>query len=37
VSDVRARDSRQPLAVQTLATMKRWPYQVITFVEWCGH
>jgi hypothetical protein len=17
--------------------MKRWPYQVITFVEWCGH
>jgi hypothetical protein len=23
--------------VETLATTKRWPYQVITFVEWCGH
>ena len=23
--------------VKTLATTKRWPYQVMTFVEWCGH
>jgi len=23
--------------VKTLATTKRWPYQVFTFVEWCGH
>ena len=23
--------------VQTLATTRRWPNQVITFVEWCGH
>jgi hypothetical protein len=22
---------------RTLPTTKRWPYQVITFVEWCGH
>lgn len=20
-----------------LPTQKRWPYQVMTFVEWCGH
>jgi len=23
--------------VKTLATTKRWPDQVLTFVEWCGH
>jgi hypothetical protein len=23
--------------VKTLPTTKRWPYQVMTFVEWCGH
>jgi hypothetical protein len=23
--------------VKTLATTTRWPYQVFTFVEWCGH
>jgi hypothetical protein len=23
--------------VKTLPTAKRWPYQVMTFVEWCGH
>lgn len=23
--------------VQTLATTTRRPYEVITFVEWCGH
>ena len=23
--------------VKTLATTTRWPYQVMTFVEWCGH
>jgi hypothetical protein len=23
--------------VKRLATTTRWPYQVITFVEWCGH
>ena len=23
--------------VKTLPTSRRWPYQVMTFVEWCGH
>ena len=23
--------------VKTLPTTKRWPYQVIIFVDWCGH
>jgi hypothetical protein len=23
--------------VKTLATTKPWPYQVMTFVEWCDH
>jgi hypothetical protein len=23
--------------VKTLPTTKRWPYQVLTFVEWCGY
>jgi hypothetical protein len=23
--------------VQTPPTQQRWPYQVMTFVEWCGH
>ena len=23
--------------VQALPMQKRWRYQVITFVEWCGH
>ena len=35
--DVPARHSGQPLPVKTLPTAKRWPYQVMTFVEWCGH
>ena len=24
-------------AVKTLPSQKRWPYQVMTFVGWCGH
>jgi hypothetical protein len=23
--------------VKTLPTQKCWPYQVLSFVEWCGH
>jgi hypothetical protein len=23
--------------VKIVPTQKRWPYQVMTFVEWCGH
>jgi hypothetical protein len=34
VSDARARDPVNRWPVQTLATTTRWPYQVITFVEW---
>jgi hypothetical protein len=34
--------SRVPLGLGSnarlaLPTQKRWPYQVMTFVEWCGH
>ena len=34
---VPARDSSEPLAGEDAGDHERWPYQVMTFVEWCGH